>query len=62
MLREDLKGLYSALLVPYNEDGSVNEEGLRKIIRHVIDKMELDGLYVGGSTGENFLLDKETNL
>ena len=60
MLREDLKGLYSALLVPYNEDGSVNEEGLRKIIRHVIDKMELDGLHVGGSTGENFLLDKET--
>jgi len=39
MLREDLKGLYSALLVPYNEDGSVNEKGLRKIIRHVIDKM-----------------------
>lgn len=59
MLREDLKGLYSALLVPFNEDGSVNEEGLRKIIRHNIDKMKMDGLYVGGSTGENFLLGKE---
>lgn len=59
MLREDLKGLYSALLVPFNEDGSVNEEGLRKIIRHNIDKMNIDGLYVGGSSGENFLLGKE---
>ncbi|MFM1564725.1 N-acetylneuraminate lyase, partial [Helcococcus ovis] len=55
----DLKGLYSALLVPFNEDGSVNEEGLRKIIRHNIDKMNIDGLYVGGSSGENFLLGKE---
>lgn len=59
MLREDLKGLYSALLVSFNEDGSVNEEGLRKIIRHNIDKMKMDGLYVGGSSGENFLLGKE---
>ncbi|MFM1583302.1 N-acetylneuraminate lyase [Helcococcus ovis] len=59
MLREDLKGLYSALLVPFNEDGSVNEEGLRKIIRHNIDRMNIDGLYVGGSSGENFLLGKE---
>lgn len=54
-----LKGLYSALLVSFHEDGSVNEEGTRQIVRHNIDKMKIDGLYVGGSTGENFMLSTE---
>ena len=27
-----MKGIYSALMVPYNEDGSINEKGLREII------------------------------
>ncbi len=55
----DLKGLYSALLVSFNEDGSVNEVGTRQIVRHNIDKMKVDGLYVGGSTGENFMLSTD---
>ena len=55
----DLKGIFSALLVAFNEDGSINEQGLRQIIRHNIDKMKVDGLYVGGSTGENFMLSTE---
>lgn len=53
---KSLKGIFSALLVAYNEDGSINEKGLRQIIRHNIDKMKVDGLYVGGSTGENFMI------
>ncbi|MFZ7155749.1 N-acetylneuraminate lyase [Avibacterium avium] len=53
---KNLKGIFSALLVSYNEDGSINEKGLREIIRYNIDKMKVDGLYVGGSTGENFMI------
>lgn len=53
---KNLKGIFSALLVSFNQDGSINEQGLRQIIRHNIDKMKVDGLYVGGSTGENFML------
>ena len=30
-----------------------------QIIRHNIDKNKVDGLYVGGSTGENFMLSTE---
>ncbi|MGL5649735.1 MAG: N-acetylneuraminate lyase [Clostridium sp.] len=55
-----MKGIYSALLVSFKEDGSLNEEGLRQIIRHNIDVCKIDGLYVGGSTGENFMLSTDT--
>lgn len=55
----DMKGIYSALLVSFDENGKINEEGLRQIVRHNIDKMKVDGLYVGGSTGENFMLSTE---
>lgn len=53
---QKLQGIISALLVSYNEDGSLDEAGLRSIIRHNIDKVGVDGLYVGGSTGENFMI------
>ncbi|SCI02776.1 N-acetylneuraminate lyase [uncultured Clostridium sp.] len=59
MNNADMRGIFSALLVSYNEDGSINEKGLREIIRHNIDNMKVDGLYVGGSTGENFMLGTE---
>ena len=59
MNNTDMRGIFSALLVSYNEDGSINEKGLREIIRHNIDNMKVDGLYVGGSTGENFMISTE---
>ena len=54
-----MKGIYSALLVSFDENGNINEKGLRQIIRHNIDVCKVDGLYVGGSTGENFMLSTE---
>ncbi len=51
-----LKAVMSALLVPFDEDGSLKEKGLEQIIEHNI-KQGIEGLYVGGSTGENFLID-----
>lgn len=59
MNNTDMRGIFSALLVSYNEDGSINEKGVREIIRHNIDNMKVDGLYVGGSTGENFMISTE---
>lgn len=59
MKKEDLKGIFSALLTSFDENGNINEDGVRQIIRHNIDKMKVDGLYVGGSTGENFLISTE---
>ncbi|UOQ92339.1 N-acetylneuraminate lyase [Halobacillus shinanisalinarum] len=54
-----MKGLYSALMCSFDEQGKVNEQGLREIVRHNIDVSKIDGLYVNGSTGENFLISKE---
>ncbi|KRK81120.1 N-acetylneuraminate lyase [Companilactobacillus nodensis DSM 19682 = JCM 14932 = NBRC 107160] len=49
-----MKKLYSALMTAFNDDGSINEAGIREMIRYNIDVNKIDGLYVGGSTGENF--------
>lgn len=56
---DNLKGIFSALLVAFDEDGNINEKGIRETVRHNIDNMKVDGLYVGGSTGENFMLSTE---
>lgn len=54
-----MKELYSALLIPFDEKGQVIESGLREVIRHNIDVNKVDGLYVNGSSGENFLLSTD---
>ena len=59
MRTTDMKGIYSALLVSFDKEGNINEKGLRQIIRHNIDVCKVDGLYVGGSTGENFMLSTD---
>ena len=59
MKNTDLKGIFSALLTSFDQNGNLNERGIREIVRHNIDNMKVDGLYVGGSTGENFMLSTE---
>lgn len=59
MMDERFKGLYAGLLVPFDEQGQVLEEGLKQIARNAIETEGMDGLYVNGSSGENFLISKE---
>ncbi len=59
MKNTNLKGLYSALLTSFDKDGNINEKGIRELVRYNIDVNKIDGLYVGGSTGENFMLATE---
>lgn len=54
-----MKGIFSALLVPFDENGTIKEQGLREMIRQNIDKQKVDGLYVNGSSGENFMMTTE---
>lgn len=54
-----MKGLFTALMVSYDKEGNINEKGLREIIRYNVDVNKVDGLYVNGSTGENFMISTE---
>src|SRR5699024_12491145 len=51
--------LYSALLIPFDENGNIIEKGLREIVRQNIDVQGVDGLYVNGSSGENFMMSTD---
>ena len=55
----DLKGYFAALPTPFTADGAmIAEEPLAALVARVLDA-GLSGLYVGGSTGEAFLMSVE---
>lgn len=54
-------GVYAALMTPFHADGSVDYEALNILADHCIGA-GLTGLYVGGSTGEGFLLTEEERM
>ncbi len=47
----NFEGVWPALVTPATENGEINEDCLNALIDHLVDK-GVDGLYVGGSTGE----------
>jgi 4-hydroxy-tetrahydrodipicolinate synthase len=49
-----LKGIWAAALMPFNEDLSINEEGLRRNLRHWVDDLGIDGVFVAGKQSEFF--------
>lgn len=55
---DKFKGLFSALLTPFNKDNTVNTASLKKLVEFNIEN-GIDGFYVGGSTGEGLLLTNE---
>ncbi|WP_432353081.1 N-acetylneuraminate lyase [Sporosarcina sp. A2] len=54
-----MKGIFTALMCAFDEQGNIHEKGLRQLVRYNIDVSKVDGLYVNGSTGENFLISTE---
>ena len=58
MQKKDFKGIYTALLTPYSEDGAINIDALYKLIDFNI-KAGVNGFYVGGSTGKGAILSPE---
>ncbi|WP_171131079.1 MULTISPECIES: dihydrodipicolinate synthase family protein [unclassified Ruegeria] len=47
------EGIYTPLVTPYHDDGSVNWEALSEVIEYLIAN-GVHGLISGGSTGENY--------
>ena len=52
------EGLYTALVTPFDKSGLVNETELKNLIEFQIQS-GVDGYFVGGSTGESFLMTLE---
>ncbi|MBR5528118.1 MAG: N-acetylneuraminate lyase [Clostridia bacterium] len=57
-MKKDLKGIFTALLTPFDEHDKINEKELEKLVRFNIEK-GVSGFYVCGSTGEAFLLSTD---
>lgn len=54
----ELKGIFTALLTPFDANNKINEEALVQLVKHNL-KLGVQGFYVGGSTAEAFLLTTE---
>jgi len=52
--RENMRGIWAAALNPFNADFSLNEMGMRRNIRHWIDDLGIEGLFISGKQGEFF--------
>ncbi|MEX0303430.1 MAG: dihydrodipicolinate synthase family protein [Leisingera sp.] len=55
------EGIYTPVVTPYHEDGSVNWDALAQVIDYLI-KSGVHGLISGGSTGENYAQTVEERL
>jgi 4-hydroxy-tetrahydrodipicolinate synthase len=53
------KGVYTVLVTPFNEKGSVDEAALRRHIRWLLDDCKVEGLIPCGSTGEFAFLSEQ---
>jgi 4-hydroxy-tetrahydrodipicolinate synthase len=52
--REHLRGIWAAALTPFKPDLSVDEEGFRANLRHWVNDLGIDGVFVCGKQGEFF--------
>lgn len=53
---KDMKGIYTALLTPFDNEGKINEGALARLVKHNL-ALGTDGFYVCGSTGEALMLN-----
>ncbi|MCE8537472.1 dihydrodipicolinate synthase family protein [Ruegeria pomeroyi] len=57
--REHMRGIWAAALNPFAEDLSFDEAGFRRNIRHWVDDLGIEGLFICGKQGEFFSMSLE---
>ena len=57
-MQERFKGIFTALLTPFDDNNKINVKALEALVKHNVN-MGADGFYVCGSTAEAFLLTTE---
>ncbi|GLO62612.1 N-acetylneuraminate lyase [Vibrio sp. MACH09] len=58
MSQINLDGIYAATLTPFFADESVDAKGVQALVENAKNQ-QLNGVYVGGSTGEAFMMSLE---
>jgi 4-hydroxy-tetrahydrodipicolinate synthase len=54
--RAQFRGVWTAITTPFNEDGSIDEAGLRRNMRHVTEGLRVEGVFCTGVMGEFWAL------
>ena len=54
--RTHMKGIWAAALTPFKPDRSIDEAGFRANLRHWVDDLGIDGVFVCGKQGEFFAM------
>jgi dihydrodipicolinate synthase/N-acetylneuraminate lyase len=52
--RQNFKGIWAAALTPFAPNLAIDEAGLRRNLRHWVDDLGIDGVFVCGKQGEFF--------
>ena len=52
--RANMKGIWAAALMPFANDLSIDEAGFRRNLRHWVDDLSIDGVFVAGKQSEFF--------
>ncbi len=58
---KQFEGIFPAIITPIDENEEINEKALEQVIEKTL-KQGVSGFYVGGSTGESFLLRNEQRV
>ncbi|MBT4289392.1 MAG: 4-hydroxy-tetrahydrodipicolinate synthase [Deltaproteobacteria bacterium] len=61
MNKIEIKGLYPAIILPFNDDDSINLEGFKENVQYLVDA-DCSGVCVNGSTGEAINLTREERI
>ena len=60
--REHMTGIWAAALNAFGDDLSLDEKGLRSNIRHWIDDLGIQGLFIAGKQGEFWAMSLEERM
>lgn len=53
---KEIKGVIPAMITPFDEKEELDKNRVQNLVEHLISK-NVNGLYIGGSTGEGFMMD-----
>ena len=52
--RDHMKGIWAAALVPFTDSLAIDESGFRRNLRHWVDELGIDGIFIAGKQSEFF--------